>query len=490
MLDRDQPVNAVTNVNFDDVIENFVGTPLSDLVFVDVSATDRDLDGGPETSIPPGDRLIVDFGHQPAALTKTPHPGKIGSVDGSAKGSGFSGTIDFTDFESVLSRNAGPTGGFHGAGGPFTAATNYLVDKAPRGAQLAQLNDDNGDGVIDDLDNLDMVTANSGAKTVSVRLGNGFGTFGPATKFASGGYGTTVALGDLDGDGDQDAVVALRAANKLGVLLNNGDGSFAAPTTFTTGINKHAKNGLAPTSVKLADLNNDGNLDAVTANAVSNTVSILAGDGAGGFGPVGSAKTFKTGGLTPRDLVLADFNQDGNTDVVVTNLNSANVGFLSGNGDGRVNAAVKFATGSQPTSVVAVDFNADGNLDIATTNQLSKTISVMLGNGAAGTPQFQEELRISYPLIALDVSLTAGDLNGDGNVDLVIANRVPNTLSILLGVGNGTFTNRFDNTVGSLIHRQPVSIALGDLNHDGLLDIIVANPGSHEVSVLLRNSIL
>ncbi len=102
--------------------------------------------------------------------------------------------------------------------------------------------------------------------------------------------------------------------------------------------------------------------------------------------------------------------------------------------------------------------------------RISKTMSVFLGNGAAGTPQFQEQLSISYPLIALDVSLTAGDPNGDGNIDLVIANHVPNTLSILLGVGNGTFTNRFDNTVGSLIHRQPVSIALGDLNHDGLLE--------------------
>ncbi len=124
------------------------------------------------------------------------------------------------------------------------------------------------------------------------------------------------------------------------------------------------------------------------------------------------------------------------------------------------------------------------------TNQLSKTIRVMLGNGVVGPPVFQEQLRVHYPLIALDVSSATGDLNGDGNMDLVIANRVPNTLSILLGSGNGTFTNSIENRVGDIRRRQPVSISLGDLNRDGTLDIIVANPDTHDVSVLLRNMIL
>ena len=410
----------------------------------------------------------------------TVEPLKAGSYDITASVEDAAGNIGpqstLLSVTIVAPFNAGP-------GGAFTAATDYLVGKSPRGVSLGDVD---GDGL------LDMVVANTSASSISVRLGNASGTFGAATTFASGGKGpNTVALEDLDGINGLDLVVANRASNKVSVFLNTGAGVGVVPfdpltvTSFATG--------KLPVSVKLEDINGDTITDLVTANSGGHSVSVLLGNGDGTF-TTPAIRDYKTGGRTSRDLLIADFNQDGHNDVVVANVGSKNVSFFAGTGDpdpaALLAAPTRFAVGSQPTSITVTDFNADGNLDIAVTNQRSNNISVLLGNGnVAPEVQFQEQLRIHLPGSKSAETITVGDFDLDGNMDLAIANRKGNTLSILLGTGTGAFTNPFNFSVGDVRRRQPVSIAVGDFNGDSFLDVIVVNAGTNDVSVLLRNTL-
>ena len=337
-----------------------------------------------------------------------------------------------------------------------------------------------------------MIVANRNSSNVSVRFGNGFGNFGPEKVYSSGTTkkdskrSITVALGDIDNDGDLDIVVTNRKANTVGVLNNNGAGVFTT-TTFSTGVGKFGK---FPMSVKLGDMNNDGDLDIVTTNASvgkkNGSIAILLGNGAGSFG---TANTIQTLGRKPRDLELGDFNGDGDLDVVATNLLSREVVFMAGNGAGGLGAPVGYRVGSQPTSIISADFNGDGILDLAVTCQTVREISVLMGTGLpVGT--FSETIGIKYPNLELEISINSTDLNGDGNADLIIANRATNTLSYMLGLGNGTFDTRVDFKVGGVKGREPVAIAYGDFNNDGAIDLMVANAGTDDVSVLLRNPLV
>lgn len=110
-----------------------------------------------------------------------------------------------------------------------------------------------------------------------------------------------------------------------------------------------------------------------------------------------------------------------------------------------------------------------------------------MGNQNVAGAQFHEGLRIHYSGSRLPISIQVGDVNGDGNVDLVIANQRQNTLSVLRGLGDGSFMTPVDFGVGNIRRRQPVSVVVVDLNKDGLLDLIVANGGTNDVSVLRGN---
>ena len=123
--------------------------------------------------------------------------------------------------------------------------------------------------------------------------------------------------------------------------------------------------GTGPQAVVTADFNNDGSLDLATANSGGNTVSVLLGDGLGGFG---AASHFATG-TGPRSMAVGDFNNDGNLDVATVNAAAASsVSVLLGNGDGAFQPPVNTrAIEGWPKSVAAADFNADGNTDLVYT---------------------------------------------------------------------------------------------------------------------------
>jgi hypothetical protein len=333
------------------------------------------------------------------------------------------------------------------------------------GANSVATADFNGDG------KLDLVVANSGSSNnVSVLLGNGDGTFQPAVAYGAGSIPYSVAVGDFNGDGRLDLVVANTNSNNVSILLGNGDGTFQAAVAYGVGSD--------PRSVAVGDFNGDGKLDLVVANSFSSDVSVLLGNGDGTFqAPLNNAT-----GFSPLSVAVGDFDGDGNLDLAVVNFGTQNVSIFLGDGDGTFEAAVNYGDGSNPNSVAVGDFNGDGKLDLAVTNVATGNIgpgsvSVLLGNGD-GT--FQPA--VEYADGSNPNSVAVGDFNGDGKLDLVVANTTGNNVSVLLGNGDGTFQLAVDYGAGSV----PYSVAVGDFNGDGRLDMAAADAASSTVSVLLQ----
>src|SRR5437867_297413 len=148
-----------------------------------------------------------------------------------------------------------------------------------------------------------------------------------------------------------------------------------------------------------------------------------------------------------------------------------------------------FATGTSPLSVTVGDLNGDGKLDLAVANQTSNTVSVLLNTTAPGaaTPSFAAKQDFATGTTPL--SVTVGDLNGDGKLDLAVANQDANTVSALLnttapGAATPSFAAKQDFATGA----GPLSVTVGDVNLDGKLDLAIANQNSNTVSVLLNTT--
>src|SRR5215213_1351167 len=236
--------------------------------------------------------------------------------------------------------------------------------------------------------------------------------------------------------------------------------------------------GVEPKAVAVADFNNDGKKDLATVNRGSHTVSILLGNGAGTFG---DATNFSTGGTFPEPfgLAAADFNNDGKTDVVVSQPNVGLISVLLGDGNGNLGAPANFSVGENPGTFATGDFNGDGKTDLAIAdsgfNNGGVYVLLGIGTGSFGAPtKFTAGLRPRYVVVA--------DFNGDSNLDLAVANVGFNfnKISILLGSGNGSFGAHTDFAVGS----SPIGLVARDFNKDNFLDLAVANAESHNVSIL------
>src|SRR2546426_457828 len=205
----------------------------------------------------------------------------------------------------------------------------------------------------------------------------------------------------------------------------------------------------------------------------------LASDGC----PVPSfavARTFETG-FYPSCVVVADFNGDGKSDLALAI--DSGIAVLLGNGDGTFQAAVSYRAGSGPTGsgasyLASGDFNGDGKLDLVVANRSSGNVSVLLGNGD-GT--FQSA--VNYDAGIYPQSVAVADFNGDGKLDFAVANFHSGNVSVLLGKGDGTFQTPINYDAAD----DPHSVAVGDFNGDGKADLAVANLASSNVSVLLGN---
>ena len=291
--------------------------------------------------------------------------------------------------------------------------------------------------------------------------------------FGTGDTANSVAIGDLDGDGEADLVVGVRgsSSSNVSVLLGQGSGDFGSPTSFGVGINGFGN------SVAVGDFVGDGNLDVAIVGS-SGGLEVLEGDGSGGFA---SSSTFGTSG-NPEDIAIGDFNNDGKLDLAVTGRNTNTVSLFLSDGSGSLTQS-NFNSGAFSSSGIAIgDFNGDGNLDlVASEDEFSSNdlLRVFLGDGSGGfgTPT---DLDLGGDTDPREIAI--GDFNNDGNLDVATVNFDPDTVSVLLGDGSGGFGSPDTFSVGS--GSNPSSIAVGDFDGDGNSDIAVGFSGSFRVSVL------
>jgi microcompartment protein CcmK/EutM len=396
---------------------------------------------------------------------------------------------DGSDTVSVLMNTTAP-----GATTPtFATQVTCATGTGPHAVAVADLN---GDGLPD------LLVANAGAGTVSVLMnttapGAATPTFATQQSFATGTFPTSVAVADLNGDGFPDLVVANESSDTVSVLLNTTTPDASTPSfhlqqTFATGN--------SPTSVVAADMNGDGLPDLVVANSGSTTVSVLFNTTAPGATTASFAnqQTFATGN-TPYAVVAADVNGDGRPDIVVANAGSATVSVLMNTTVPGATAASfasqqTYATGEAPGSVAVVDLNGDGLPDLIVADNTSNSVSVLVNTTAhvEATPAGVPAPVFTGAVLATGtqpIAVAVADLNGDGKPDLVIANYASGTVSVLLnttapGAMSPSFAAQQTFAAGS----DPYSVAVADVNGDGLPDILVADSGSNEVSVLLNTT--
>ncbi|MBD1209779.1 MAG: VCBS repeat-containing protein [Ignavibacteria bacterium] len=332
--------------------------------------------------------------------------------------------------------------------------------------QSVALGDIDGDG------DVDMVVAGSGG--LIVRQNNGTGNFSSLAMIPTIANPSAIALGDADNDGDLDIVVSSSlAASNVSVLLNAGNGS------FTTAVGSPMSIGTAPRNVAWGDADGDGDLDIAVADFSANAVSLLLNNGSAAFAAGGVFPT--SGGVV--SLRFADIDNDGDLDIAAAN-NSGTIGLvvLQNNGLGAYTllAGTPIATPSSPAALTTGDVDGDGDIDVIVSANLSATATVLLNNGS-GT----YTVAASYATGAQSREVQLGDMDGDGDLDLIGVSANNNTVTVRLNNSMGDFT-MLATAAPYSTGLSPQSIALGDVDGDGDLDIVTANQLSNTASVLLN----
>jgi FG-GAP-like repeat/Calx-beta domain len=359
----------------------------------------------------------------------------------------------------------------------FSPAVNYPVGVNP-GAVVT--GDFNADG------RLDVAVAKPYSNTLSILLGNANGTFQAARNSATGASARSMAVGDFNADGKLDLATAnavdLATTNSgsLSILLGDGRGAFQAPSNIEIGSN--------PSSVSVGDFNGDGKLDLGVASIVmyqgyygpyAGAVhdNVLLGNGDGSFVYWHMRPVDNRGyQILSAAGAAADFNGDGKLDfaTAVGTAVDSRVAVAPGSGDGRLGVPTFFDVGSSPFSVSVGDFDGDGKLDLVTANM--PNISVLLGTGTGSFRAAQNDSAGSQPR-----TVSVGDFDGDGKLDLVTGNAY--NVGVLLGTGTGSFRQPLNVAAGL----QSGQVSVGDFNGDGRPDVVSANYGSDDVSVLLND---
>jgi len=339
---------------------------------------------------------------------------------------------------------------------------------------------------------LDLAVVVGSTNQVGILLGNGTGgvgdgTFAGVTPYPTDAAPWSLAVGDFNHDQILDLAVGCSSNSKVSVLLgqgsgNVGDGTFGARTDYATAA--------GPIGITAGDFNADQTLDLAVALNGSNAVSVLLGHETSGEadGTFPAHAEYPTG-QSPWSLVHGDFNEDGILDLAVPSIADDSIGVLLGNqvggaADGTFAAKADYGCGDESVAAAHADFDQDGIPDLAVVSMLDDTVSVLLGNGDAGVGDGTFAARVTYATGDRPIAVLAGDLDSDGLLDLVTANNHGDSLSLLPGNGDGTFDPARPLSASS----YPNGLASGDFNGDGLTDLAIANQGSNDVSVLLRQN--
>ncbi len=414
--------------------------------------------------------------------------------------------------------------------GEFVRAGSLATGQLPAQIVAVDLNGDGSD---------DLVVQNAGEGTLSLFFPTSFmGPFGgsiaplsflpPVTLSVGLGVSDIEAI-DTTGSGRLDLVVTNSLTGQVSVLLNLGGGDFAAPEPFRAGpglIAVESGTGApevtsleATAGVAAGTFTVGGLTDLVTINPGSYSLDVLAGLGGGRFAnPV----TIDTS--SPALVVrLGDFTGNGIPDLAV--LTTTGVSVYLGNGQGGFSKPLTYNVGPDSSGLTIADINRDGISDLLVGNSYGDVL-VLLGNGD-GTFQPYHEANQSIELAVADLTgngssdviyadqgldrvvvdygagsstvlanqstglldpgaVKLADLNGDGIPDLIVANSGGNDLLIYPGLGNGQFGPAVDDGRGVFTGTDPVGITVADLSGNAFPDLVVANEGSNDVSILIN----
>jgi hypothetical protein len=350
--------------------------------------------------------------------------------------------------------------------------------------------------------NLDLAVANQDDGTVTVLQGQGDGTFHALAPVLVGGFPRAMVVGDFNGDHVPDLAVVDPFDSTVTVLLGQGHGAFHAlapvgvnlvvPVPATLGgMGQAAVEGIV--GVVAADFDNDGDLDLVVYDQTHTALVFLPGNGDGTFGP--PAPTFQT---NSRDsLVVGDFNGDGLPDLAESDTRAGTLTVLFTKVDSSqhvtFNPLPSFP--ATPGAVAAADFNGDGHADLSIVNSAAETVTVVLGRGDGTFVPGQVFIPPGQGQLAA-VGIAENDFNGDGTLDLAVASGAAsapsggtpgaggltgNFVTVLLGNGDGTYAPRQILPVAG----NPTAIVARDFNGDGIIDLAVAEAGANAVQIFL-----
>ncbi|MEX1276526.1 MAG: FG-GAP-like repeat-containing protein, partial [Bacteroidota bacterium] len=367
----------------------------------------------------------------------------------------------------------------------FSPNVDFATGVDPRALAIGDLDGDSKP---------DIVVANLNSGTVSVfRNTSVIGTLtaaslAPKVDFATGGGSPwAVALGDIDGDGKLDIVIARYSANRVSVFRNTstiGSVSFAAMLDFTTGTQ--------PNAISISDIDGDGKLDVVVTNLSSLTASVFRNTSSIGSVSFAAKVDISTVNLQ-YGLALGDIDGDTKPDVVIANAGSSTISVyrnLSAIGSVFFGAIVDFPTGPHPYGVAMGDVDGDGKLDVVVADYSGSAISVLRNTSTIGsitTGTFAA--KVDFTAGTRPISVALGDVDCDGKLDIAVVNEGSSTVSIFRNtsvtgsITTGSFAAKVDFATGT----GPIGVALGDLDGVGGLDLAVTNYNAATLS-LLRNS--
>jgi hypothetical protein len=367
-------------------------------------------------------------------------------------------------------------GQFTVAAAPATGLFGPGSDPAVgQGPITVVLGDVDGDG------DLDLLTANFSGSSVSVRLNNGQGTFGGGSTVALTGNVRSLVLGDMDGDGDLDLLAPdynNGTGTTVNLRINNGQGLFSGSQAVPVGP--------GPYGVALGDVDGDGDLDmlATTTAYTGGAVSVQLNNGQGLF------STYQTVpvGANPLNLVVGDVDGDGDLDLLTGNSNANTVSVRLNDGQGLFSGGSMVAVAGSPFSIALGDVDGDYDLDVLTANPgPNGTVSVRLNNGQ-GSFGGGAEVAVGNTTTGNGCfSVVLGDVEGDGDLDILAANANgggAGTVLVRLNDGRGLFSGSQNVAVG----RAPQGVAVGDVDGDGDLDLLAANSNDNTVSVRLNEN--